>query len=129
MLYIPRRLYIKDIISVAYNTSRVNLSKIFAHNIQRTREYIEKISGEEKTIYGVTTGVGALATKKISVQVKKSQELYEEMKSVLKQIDVDGMFIEMCNAISRWEEMDYYLVNIRDYYTERAFVKAGKILD
>jgi len=61
--------------------------------------------------------------------VKKSQELYEEMKSVLKQIDVDGMFIEMCNAISRWEEMDYYLVNIRDYYTERAFVKAGKILD
>lgn len=75
MLYIPRRLSIKDIISVAYNTSRVNLSKIFAHNIQRTREYIEKISGEEKTIYGVTTGVGALATKKISAQeAKKLQE-------------------------------------------------------
>ena len=75
MLYIPRRLSIKDIISVAYNTSRVKLSKIFAHNIQRKREYIEKISGEEKTIYGVTTGVGALATKKISVQeAKKLQE-------------------------------------------------------
>ena len=41
---------------------------------------------------------------------RKSLELFNLLKEFLKEQEADGVIIELANAISKWEEMDYFIL-------------------
>ncbi len=60
-------LKIEDVVSVSRNGARVDLSKESVERIGRSRLVLERLAREGKTIYGVTTGFGALSNTRITV--------------------------------------------------------------
>ncbi len=65
-ILIPKRLYLRDIIDVAYGRAKVKLSKTAIDRLKLARSYIDKMVAEGRVVYGVNTGVGALASQIIS---------------------------------------------------------------
>lgn len=57
---------IQDVVKVARYFEQVSLSPKSIEKMQKSRQIIEQILQSEKTVYGVNTGFGALATTKIS---------------------------------------------------------------
>ena len=67
---------IEDLVAIARDGAGVQLTKASEKRITKTRKLIEKLVQEEKVIYGVTTGFGALSdvtiSKKDSGQLQKN---------------------------------------------------------
>ncbi|HEY8541203.1 MAG TPA: aromatic amino acid lyase, partial [Pseudothermotoga sp.] len=57
---------IQDVVKVARYFEQVSLSPKSIEKMQKSRQIIEQILQSEKTVYGVNTGFGALATTRIS---------------------------------------------------------------
>jgi histidine ammonia-lyase len=55
-----------DVVAVARERARVRLAPEAADRVATARAFIERISAEERTVYGVTTGFGHLSSVKIS---------------------------------------------------------------
>ena len=52
---------VEDLVAISRNGAGVQLTKASEKRIINTRKLIEKLVQEEKVIYGVTTGFGALS--------------------------------------------------------------------
>ncbi len=59
-------LQIEEIFSVAHSTLKVKLCPKALEKMKSARNFVLKIASEEKAVYGINTGFGALASKKIS---------------------------------------------------------------
>lgn len=55
-----------DFMDVVRNHGKVEFSPDYCNRVNRSRSLVEKWVEEEKVMYGVTTGFGALCTKAIS---------------------------------------------------------------
>jgi len=66
-------LTISDIVNVARNHAKVVLSQKAKENIRQSRQVLEQIIKEKKTIYGVTTGFGAFGN--VSIPSHSIKEL------------------------------------------------------
>jgi len=64
---------IEDLVAIARNGAGVQLTKASKKRIATTRKLIEKLVQEEKAIYGVTTGFGALSD--VTIPKKDSGQL------------------------------------------------------
>ncbi len=64
---------IEDLVDIARNGAGVQLTKASEERIVKTRKLIEKLLQEEKAIYGVTTGFGALSD--VTIPKKDSTQL------------------------------------------------------
>jgi len=56
---------IEDLVAISRDGAGVQLTKASEKRIAQTRKLIEKLVGEEKAIYGVTTGFGAGSSRQI----------------------------------------------------------------
>ena len=54
-----------DVVAVARQGARVELSPEAGHEIAKSRKVIEDLAGDDDAHYGVSTGFGALATRRI----------------------------------------------------------------
>lgn len=59
-------LTIQDVIKVARYFEQVSLSSTTIQKMQKSRQAVEKVLQSERTVYGVNTGFGALATTRIT---------------------------------------------------------------
>lgn len=59
---------IKDVVAVARNGARVELTDDIAHKITKCRELVDKFVYEKRIIYGVTTGLGELCKVRITTE-------------------------------------------------------------
>jgi len=64
---------IEDLVTIARDGAGVQLTEASKKRIARTRKLIEKLVQEEKVIYGVTTGFGALSD--VTISKKDSGQL------------------------------------------------------
>ena len=72
-----KSLTIEDVVNVAQHSYSVILSKDSIQNIKKGREIVEKVLLDNKTVYGVNTGFGALCRKRISKEnIKQLQKNY-----------------------------------------------------
>src|SRR3712207_1482583 len=60
------RLSLESVVAVARHGAKVRLGKEARGRILASRRHVEEIIGEERPVYGATTGFGALATTHIS---------------------------------------------------------------
>ncbi len=67
------KMTIEDLVAIARNGAGVQLTKASEKRIAKTRKLIEKLVEEEKAIYGVTTGFGALSD--VTIPKKDSAQL------------------------------------------------------
>ena len=67
------KMTIEDLVAIARNGAGVQLTKASEKRIAKTRKLIEKLVEEEKAIYGVTTGFGALSD--VTIPKKDSGQL------------------------------------------------------
>ena len=75
MIIDGHNLKISDVIDVARNRRRVEISKEAIEKIKKSRGIIEEIIREGKPVYGVNTGIGELENVRISRnEIKKLQE-------------------------------------------------------
>lgn len=59
-----------DVIAVARHGARITLSREAEHEIGKSREVIDDLAGDEDAHYGVSTGFGALATRRIPPELR-----------------------------------------------------------
>lgn len=59
----PHGLTLENVVDVARNYLSVSLSIELLEKVKKSLAVIEKAVSEEKTVYGVTTGFGALSDK------------------------------------------------------------------
>jgi histidine ammonia-lyase len=59
-----------DVVAVARRGARVELSPEAEHEITRSRKVIDDLAGDEEAHYGVSTGFGALATRRIPPELR-----------------------------------------------------------
>ncbi len=57
----PENLTLKQFVAVARHRARVELSKEAIHAVQKTGDLIDRLVKENRSVYGVTTGFGALS--------------------------------------------------------------------
>ena len=57
----PENLTLKQFVAVARHGARVELSKEAIHAVQKTEDLIDRLVKENRSVYGVTTGFGALS--------------------------------------------------------------------
>ncbi len=70
-------LTLEDLICVARDDARVKLTENAAQRILKTRRLVESWVEEEKTIYGITTGFGALSD--VAISQKDTRRLQENV--------------------------------------------------
>jgi histidine ammonia-lyase len=58
----------QDVIDVARNNARVEISQATLDGMAATREHIEKLANGETPVYGISTGFGALANRHIAIE-------------------------------------------------------------
>lgn len=58
----------QDVIAVARNNAKVEISASALDGMAKTREHIEKLANGETPVYGISTGFGALANRHIAVE-------------------------------------------------------------
>ena len=58
----------QDVIDVARNEARVEISESALAGMAATREHIEKLANGETPVYGISTGFGALANRHIAIE-------------------------------------------------------------
>lgn len=65
------RLDLESVVAVARHGTRVTLGEEVRERILASRRHVEGIIGEERPVYGVTTGFGALATTHIPTRERR----------------------------------------------------------
>ncbi|MHA1710630.1 MAG: histidine ammonia-lyase [Candidatus Freyarchaeota archaeon] len=68
-------LTIEDVVAVARNYVRVEISQLVRERVRRCRQLIEDFVRERKVIYGVTTGFGAMSSVTIPLENVKELQL------------------------------------------------------
>jgi histidine ammonia-lyase len=58
----------QDVIDVARNNARIEISAAALAGMAATREHIEKLANGETPVYGISTGFGALANRHIAIE-------------------------------------------------------------
>lgn len=72
---INKKIRLEDFIRVAREKEKIEIPKEAKISVEKARKFLEKVEEEEKPIYGVNTGVGYLAEKRIPKEkLKKLQE-------------------------------------------------------
>jgi len=66
-------LTITDVVSVARNHTKVDISPKAKINVERSRQTLERLVNQKKVVYGVTTGFGAFGN--ITIPMKNVREL------------------------------------------------------
>ncbi|WP_245530527.1 histidine ammonia-lyase [Pseudothermotoga thermarum] len=66
LVYVGHRLKIQEVIKVARNFEKVEIPEDVLKRMEKSRKKVESVLSQEKVVYGVNTGFGALATVKIS---------------------------------------------------------------
>jgi histidine ammonia-lyase len=59
-----------DVVAVARHNARIELSPEAEHEITKSREVIDDLAGDDEAHYGVSTGFGALATRRIPPELR-----------------------------------------------------------
>jgi len=70
-------LALEELISIARDGARVKLTEGAMQRIRKTRELVESWVADEKTIYGITTGFGALSD--VAISKKDTRRLQENV--------------------------------------------------
>jgi len=70
-------LTIDDVISVARNNAKVEITPKAKAKVNRSRQLLERLVKEKKVVYGVTTGFGAFGN--ITVPIEKIRELQSNL--------------------------------------------------
>ena len=70
-------LTINDIVNVARNDYKVDISPTAKDKVNKSREYVDKIVDEEKTVYGITTGFGKFSD--VTISKEESMELQRNL--------------------------------------------------
>jgi histidine ammonia-lyase len=68
---------LEDLVNISRHSAGVQITKESETRIIKTRELIEKWVNEEKPIYGVTTGFGALSD--VSISKKDTRQLQQNI--------------------------------------------------
>jgi len=71
------KMTLEDLVNISRHGAEVRLTQGSESRIVKTRELIEKWVNEEKTIYGVTTGFGALSD--VSISKKDTRQLQQNI--------------------------------------------------
>jgi histidine ammonia-lyase len=71
------KMTLEDLVNIARHGAEVQLTQESESRIVKTRELIEKWVDEEKSIYGVTTGFGALSD--VSISKKDTRQLQQNI--------------------------------------------------
>ena len=72
ILILGEKVCLEDLMNVARYGYRVEFNERYSKRVQNSRNLVERWVEEEKVIYGVTTGFGALCTKTISKEETKA---------------------------------------------------------
>ena len=70
-------LILEDLVAIARSRRRVKLTKDSEKKIRQARTLIDQWVAEEKTIYGITTGVGALS--EVAISKKDTRRLQQNL--------------------------------------------------
>lgn len=71
----PYGLTVEDLYELSKEPPEINISLELKEKIIKSREFVEKILREEKTVYGINTGIGELSNIRIPLKdIKKLQE-------------------------------------------------------
>ncbi|MCZ7372074.1 MAG: aromatic amino acid lyase, partial [Candidatus Methanoperedens sp.] len=70
-------LSINDVVSVARNFEKVELSPDARKKVMKCREFVESLVASEKVVYGVTTGFGAFDS--VFISKEQSEKLQENL--------------------------------------------------
>jgi histidine ammonia-lyase len=65
-------LTIYDVVKVAREKAKVKLSESAIKNVKKSREYVDKLVEDERTVYGITTGFGKFSDVNISKEESKT---------------------------------------------------------
>ena len=100
-------LSIEDVINVCKNYEKVQLCPTAEPKIIESREYVEKVLRENRTVYGITTGFGELANKSISpdkAKILQENIIRSHSTGVGKPFDeevVRGVILLRANALAK----------------------------
>lgn len=100
-------LTINDVINVSKHSEKVHLCKLSEDRIIKSREFVDQVIAEGKTVYGITTGFGELANKFIQPELtEKLQENFVRSHSVgvgtpLDETTVRAMMLLRLNALAK----------------------------
>ena len=100
-------LTIENVINVALNYEKVELSVEAIPQINKSRKFVDSVVAEGKVVYGITTGFGELANTYIAPELTdKLQENFLRSHSVgvgkpLKEDAVRGMILLRANALAK----------------------------
>ncbi|MCF7792142.1 MAG: histidine ammonia-lyase [Victivallales bacterium] len=100
-------LTVDDVINVALNNQKVELSPGAVPAINKSREFVDRVVGERRVVYGITTGFGELANTHIESELTdKLQENFLRSHSVgvgrpLKEDAVRGLILLRANALAK----------------------------
>ena len=100
-------LTIENVINVALNYEKVELSAEAIPQINKSRKFVDSVVAEGKVVYGITTGFGELANTYIAPELTdKLQENFLRSHSVgvgkpLKEDAVRGMILLRANALAK----------------------------
>ena len=71
------KMTLEALVSIARHGAKVQLTEASVQRINKARQLIEQWVKEEKTIYGVTTGFGALSD--VAISKKDTRQLQQNM--------------------------------------------------
>jgi histidine ammonia-lyase len=66
----PTPLSVEDVVAVARHGAPVRLSELARSTLEHARAHVDALAAEERAVYGVSTGFGALATRHIPAEMR-----------------------------------------------------------
>jgi histidine ammonia-lyase len=66
----PAPLSVEDVVAVARHRVPVRLSDLARSSLEHARAHVDALAAEERAVYGVSTGFGALATRHIPAELR-----------------------------------------------------------
>jgi histidine ammonia-lyase len=66
----PTPLSVEDVVAVARHGAPVRLSELARSTLEHARAHVDALAAEERAVYGVSTGFGALATRHIPTEMR-----------------------------------------------------------
>jgi histidine ammonia-lyase len=66
----PTPLSVEDVVAVARHGAPVRLSELARSTLEHARAHVDALAAEDRAVYGVSTGFGALATRHIPTEMR-----------------------------------------------------------
>jgi histidine ammonia-lyase len=66
----PSPLSVEDVVAVARHGAPVRLSELARSTLEHARAHVDTLAAEDRAVYGVSTGFGALATRHIPAEMR-----------------------------------------------------------